>query len=332
MEALRRYIRIILVGIVLSFTILPTLVTAKASYDYYIIGNPGDVKRSTSGGLMLMGGGPNVDEAFRWLINNAGGGDIVVIRASGSDEYNLYIDNLGEVDSVETIVFRDRDAAYDQTVIDIIMDADALFMAGGDQWNYLRYWKDTPVEDAIQALTQRGVPIGGTSAGLAVMGEFSFSAENDTVYSGEALANPYNRYMTFERDFLKLPDMWSVITDSHFRERDRMGRLIGFLARLVEDDWTSEAFGIGIDEETAVLIDGDGYASLRGKGAAYFLRTPGRPERCEPDTSLIYRDIAVYRITSSGSFDMVTWKGNGGTAYRISVRNERITSSNGSIY
>lgn len=332
MEAIRQYTKMVLVGIILSFTILPVSASARGGYDYYVIGNPGDVERSTSGGLMLMGGGANVDEAFQWLINNAAGGDIVVIRASGSDEYNLYINDLSEVDSVETIVFQDRNAAYDKTVIDIIMSAEALFMTGGDQWNYLRYWKDTPVEDAIQSLTQRGIPVGGTSAGLAVMGEFSFSAENDTVYSDEALANPYNRYMTFERDFLDLPDMWSVITDSHFRERDRMGRLISFLARLVEDDWTSEAFGIGIDEGTAVLIDQDGYASLRGKGAAYFLRTPGRPEQCEPDTPLIYRDMAVYRITSSGSFDMVTWQGDGGTSYWISAEDEQLVSSNGNIY
>ncbi|MEM8532346.1 MAG: cyanophycinase [Chloroflexota bacterium] len=332
MEAIRVYTRVVLVGIILSFTILPTSASAKKDYDYYVTGNPGDVERNTSGGLMLMGGGPNVDEAFQWLISNAESGDIVVIRASGSDEYNLYIDDLGEVDSVETIVFHERDAAYDQNVVDIIMGAEALFMAGGDQWNYLRYWKDTPVEDAIQALTQRGVPIGGTSAGLAVMGEFSFSAENDTVYSDEALADPYNRHMTFERDFLKLPYLGAVITDSHFRERDRMGRLTGFLARLVEDDWMSEAFGIGIDEETAVLIDQDGYASLRGNGGAYFLRTPGRPEQCEPDTPLIYRDVEVYHITSSGSFDLVTWEGDGGTFYRISVENGDLVSSKGSIY
>lgn len=333
MEALNRYTRILFIWVVLPFMTLPTATSAQEpSYDYYVAGNPDDVDRITTGGLMLMGGGPDVDEAFRWLINKSGGGDIVVIRASGGDGYNPYIYGLGQVDSVETIVFQNRDAAYDRTVLDIIMGAEALFMAGGDQWNYLRYWKDTPVERAIQMLAQQGIPIGGTSAGLAVMGEFSFSAENDTVYSDEALADPYNRYMTFERDFLDLPDMASVITDSHFSERDRMGRLIGFLARLVEDGWTTTAFGIGIDEETAVLIDEDGYASLRGKGAAYFLRTPGRPERCEPDVSLTYQDIAVYRISSSGSFDMVTWQGNGGISYRISAEDGQLVSSNGSIY
>lgn len=98
--------------------------------------------------------------------------------------------------------------------------AEALFIVGGDQYDYVKYWKGTPVEDAIHTLAKRNVPIGGTSAGLAILGEFLFSAQNDTVYSDDALANPYNRRVTLDRDFLTLPNMGNVITDGHLDYRD----------------------------------------------------------------------------------------------------------------
>ena len=60
----------------------------------------------------------------------------------------------------------------------------------GNRWDYVRMWKGTPVEDAIHHLVVRGVPVGGTSAGLAILGEFSFSAETNTIYSDEALQEP----------------------------------------------------------------------------------------------------------------------------------------------
>ena len=66
----------------------------------------------------------------------------------------------------ETIVFHDRSASSEAYVLDRLAKAEAIFMAGGDQGNYIKYWKDTPVEDAINAAARRGVPIGGTSAAI----------------------------------------------------------------------------------------------------------------------------------------------------------------------
>lgn len=77
-------------------------------YRYYSIGNPADVSTAYSPGLVLMGGGTDVDAAFQWLIQKSGGGDFVVIRASGTDAYNSYIYNLGQLDSVETRVVQHR--------------------------------------------------------------------------------------------------------------------------------------------------------------------------------------------------------------------------------
>jgi len=306
----------------------------KPAYEYYVLGSSNNVTRATTAGQLLMGGGTDVDAAFVWMINKSGGGDFVVIRATGTDAYNPYIYELGTVDSVETVIIKNRAAASDQFVVDKIRNAEALFIAGGDQFNYVSYWKGTPVEDAIHYLATRNVPIGGTSAGLAVMGEFIFPAANGTVDSSTVLGNPYNNKVTLDRDFLVLPNMGGIITDSHFVTRDRMGRLVAFLARIVKDGWAPSAKGIGIDEMTAIAVEANGTATVLGSGAAYFLRTPGAPEVCQAKKALTYRNLSVYRVSGSATFNFSTWTGNGGTAYIFSAENGVLisTQAGGGIY
>jgi cyanophycinase len=305
---------------------------SSAAYDDYLSGHPGDVTTRTRGGLQLEGGGADIDEAFRWLIDHAGGGDVVILRASGEDGYNGFISSLGPVDSVESIVFHSRDAAFDPEVITSIEHAEAVFIAGGDQANYVRYWKDTPVQAALNALARRGVPIGGTSAGLAILGQFSFSAMLDTVTSEEALANPYGDKVTIERAFLKLPHLEGLITDSHFVPRDRMGRLLVFLARTVQEGWAPKAKAIAVNEEAAVLVEADGSAVVVGKGPVYFLQTTARPHVCRPGKPLSIAGIGAYRVPAGGTFNLKTWTGRGGTSYVLSVDAGRVTSPAGKIY
>lgn len=328
--------------IILSTLFLLTLLTmaqsrpaeAAPNYYYYLTGNGNDVTPPTNGGLMLMGGGTDVDAAFQWFINQSGGGDIVVIRVTGSDGYNPYIYSLGSLDSVETLVIRNRTGANDPFVVNKIRNAEALFIAGGDQKDYIKLWKGTQTEDAIHYLLTRNVPIGGTSAGLAVLGEFSFSALYGTVYSNEALANPYNRYMTLERDFLHIPQLAGIVTDSHFAERDRMGRAIAFLARIIKDGWASEAKGIAVDEQTALVVDSNGQATLMGSGHAYMLRTPGPPQVCQGRSPLTFLNISVYRLAAGNTFDLNSWTGNGGLAYTVSAQTGVLSSTQpgGGIY
>ncbi len=302
------------------------------AYDSYLTGNPDDVTRKTTGGLQLEGGGTDIPDAFRWLIDHAGGGDVVVIRASGSDGYNPWIPTLGDVDSVESIVFHSREAASDPDVLKSLEHAEAVFLAGGDQSNYIKYWKGTPVETTIEALAKRGVPIGGTSAGLAVLARFGFSAMNDSIASAAALANPYDEKITIERDFLSLPHLDGIITDSHFAVRDRMGRSLAFLARIVADGWASPARSIAVDQESAVLVEPDGSAHVVGKTATYFMRTTQAPTVCRPNTPLSIDGIDVYRVPPGGTFNLTTWTGTGGTAYTLSVHDGVIQSSTGQIY
>ncbi len=321
--------------LIVAFAIAPP-VAAGRGYEHTIVGNAADVSPAVAAGLALMGGGTDVDDAFRWMIAKSGGGDFVVIRARGSDDYNAYVHDLGGVDSVETLVIKSRRAAADPFVIERIRNAEALFIAGGDQWNYVRLWKGTPVEDAIHAVVAKGAPLGGTSAGLAILGEFSFSARHDTVTSAQALPNPYHRRVALGRDFLVLPHLARTITDSHFVERDRFGRSMAFLARILQDGWAPEVRGIAVDRETVVLIESDGTASLRGTPghAAYMLRASGPPEVCRPKTPLTSRGVSVYRLSGAATFGLNTWTGQGGTAYTVSAEEGVLSSTqdNGSVY
>ena len=288
--------------------------------EHYVTGSSSDAMTNPDFGLLLAGGGTDVDEAFVEFLSLADGGDVVVIRATGADGYNDYLFELGSVDSVETLVIPDRRAAESPVVTAVLGGAELIFIAGGDQWDYVSQWSGTQVVEIIDEKVAAGVPLGGTSAGLAVLGEFLFSAKKGTVYSDEVLANPYNRYVHLDRDLVNVPMLEGVITDSHFTERDRMGRLVGFMARIIEDGWAPHAFGIGIDEATAVLVDGVGYATVIGEGSAFFLSLQHAGEIVEPRTPLTVSGITGYRISeSSGSFDLDTWSGAGGATFVVDV-------------
>src|SRR5579859_7304188 len=235
--------------------------TFGADFRYMRAGNRADASSATPrAGFALMGGGADLDEAFRWLCDRAGGGDFLVLRATGDDEYNAYVQGLCHVNSVATLVIPSRGAASDPDLARIIGHANALFICGGDQANYINFWMGTPVQAALNDAIRRGVPIGGTSAGLAVMGEWAYSAQGDkpndpNLDSRSALANRNGARVTLVHGFLDIPILKGTLTDTHFARRDRMGRLLVFLAHANEPDGKAEPRpgespirGIGVDQ------------------------------------------------------------------------------------
>ncbi len=315
-----------------SFLALP-LFAAKKNYSYYAVGNQNDVVTTTTAGTVLMGGGLDVDAAFQWMIGKSGGGDFVVIRATGTDAYNPYIYGLGTVNSVETLIIPSRAGAADPFVVAKIRNAEALWIAGGDQSDYINFWKGTPVADAINYVANtKHAPVGGTSAGLAVLGQFIYTGNAGSVTSSQALANPYHNYVTLDRDFVQIANLGGVITDSHFVTRDRFGRSVAFIARIIKDGWASSARGIAIDEATAILVQPSGAATRVGSGAAYFISSAGAPQTCVSGSPLTYTSLPVYKMSGAATFNLSTWTGSGGTAYTVSANAGALSSSNGSIY
>ena len=306
---------------------------AADSYKYFRIGNKDDVQTKPVAGIAMMGGGSDLDEAFRWLCNKGNGGDFLILRATGDDDYNPYVKGLCKANSVATLIIPNHDAAMDPAVAGIISEAEVVFIAGGDQSNYVRGWQGTPVEKAINENIAEGKPIGGTSAGLAVLGEFVYGCMKDKpddkdLASTDVLPNPYFERVTLVRNFLKIPHLENLITDSHFAKRDRMGRSLGFLARLTKDGWSSSPREVAIDEKSAVLVEADGKLTVVGTGkGAYFMRPAQAPEVCDKGVPLTFRNINVYRVKAGGHFDLVSWTGDGGTTYSLSVEGGEIVST-----
>jgi cyanophycinase-like exopeptidase len=309
------------------------------TYKKYLVGNAADVVTPTRGLWVLQGGGDDVDMNYVRMGESGGGGDFVVLRASGEDEYNDYVFALCRCDSVETVVFSNREAAYDPDVIATIENAEALFIAGGDQSKYVRYWKGTPVEDAIHHVASKPAPVGGTSAGMAILGAFVYSAMGqESLSSAVGLADPYASDVTLARGFLALPGLARVLTDQHLQERDRIGRTVALLARLIRDGWDADPRAIAADRETALHIDpATGTAEVFATADhptpyVYFLRPSEPPEPCEPGQPLTFRNVDVYRIGPGGRFDLRGWNGTGGISYRLSAEAGQLRSSGESPY
>jgi cyanophycinase-like exopeptidase len=360
-----------LLGPVLSLVLssISSGASADKPYRYYVEGDPSvrvNVTAPAAPSYVLMGGGPDVDEAFRWMIGQAGitassGGRLVVIRASGDGAYNPYIyysnaasstapedivdgwvggASLG-LTSVETLVIPSVQAANEPFVNSVVSKANAVWIAGGDQSNYINFWKGQALETSLKLLMSRNVPIGGTSAGLAVLGQFDFAALRGSVTSEQALNDPYNKYMTLDPNplstrggFIAPPALANTILDSHLDSRDRMGRLIAFVSRLIRTYpgpgnqtygctggilSNSEAQGIGLSVETALLVEGNPSGkftarrvtnvSTTSESAVYFISVTQGPTLCAPDKPLAIATptIEIRKLDDSRPFNLSNW-------------------------
>jgi len=276
-----------------------------------IVGDPADAGVEPLGpGLILMGGGPDVDEAFEWWRARVNGGDVVVLRASGSDGYNDYLfSDIGGAHSVETLLVTTRTLAEDPYVAATVGAAEGIFIAGGDQSVYLESWRDTALSRALRKAWSRGAVIGGTSAGCAILGEHVFAASRGTMTSEQALGDPYHERATLEGAFLPTDVNRSMLTDTHFYERDRLGRLVALLARLVRDGVDDTPFGLGIDEGTAVVIDARGLATVLGDDYVYVMDGSTTAERCVPGEPLQIDGVRYVRLESGDTFSVVDRSG-----------------------
>ncbi len=315
-------------------TILLLLILTPAwTQDIYHTGNEDPVDTNHMPGLVLAGGQTDNDDAMEWMLQRADGGDVVVLRASGSDGYNSYFySGLGvDINSVTSIVITGPEDADSQEVVDILENAEVVFIAGGNQWHYVNEWRNSQLLTSLnQLISEKQITIGGTSAGMAVLGEVVFSAEEGTVWSSEALGNPYHHRVKLEKDFLEVPFMAQTVTDSHYNRihddgMNRHGRHVAFMARMITD-WDMDARGVAANEYTAIAVDETGKARVFGHPGyddyAYFLRKHGgAPEICEQGEPLHWEQnqeaIIAYKIKGdydgTGWFDMDSWEdGDGG--------------------
>ena len=312
--------------LLLALLLLPAP-EAQAKVTRYLTGNAADVAPALAGPAHdFGGGGTDVDAALQWIIDQVRGCtscatkvDVVILRSTGSNGYNDYIYAMNGVDSVETLVITKASDSNTAAVETTVRNAEVVFFAGGDQCDYVKNFKGTRVETAVEAVYARGGGVGGTSAGFAIQGEFTYDACSGSVASSQALDNPYHRSVTFTYDFFNWAHMDGVITDQHFVVRDRMGRTLAFLARQIRDGRATSALGMAVNEATSVVVDKNGLATVMGDGPAYFILADHPPEVCEPRTPLTYSNYKIWRVPAGGTYDLANRPTTG--FYLISVTN-----------
>lgn len=255
------------------------------------------------GNLMLVGGGGETDggwsdSPYQWMVENTENKKIGIISYSDADNWLPdYFVSLGASEAVN-IRIDSRDLANQATMLDSLNQYDALFFKGGDQSRYYDYYKNTAVQTAIEEIYNRGGVIGGTSAGMAILSGVMFTAAEGSAYPYDALSDINSQYITLENDFLSFyPD---YIFDTHFIERGRTSRLIGFLANWYENQ-SQLINGIGIDDRTAMCINADGLGTVYGTGAASIYL----PKEFEvQDGEIITSDVKAIQITHGQTYNL----------------------------
>lgn len=297
----------------------------------FLDGNPLQADKPTVGGpaLLLMGGGAEVNSAFAAkafpIIN---GGDIVVLRISGSNGYQPYFYNtiVNELpaalqaslkpNSVETLFVDTREKANSAYVVNSVARANMIWIAGGDQSAYIENWRDTGLAAAVKQAYSRGAVVGGTSAGMVVSSEWMYDpGALLAVTSAEAVANPYRPSMILSTSKLfDLPLGFNILAEPHFQNRDRMGRTMAFMARLRKDARTSTIYGVALDERTSLFIDRNNIGTFQrapivdGKAAGdgYILREDRRKTtltQVSAGLPLIYRNVQRVKLAPGQTFD-----------------------------
>ena len=260
------------------------------------------------GSLLLVGGGSEdyngwSDAPYGWFVEQADSGKIINIDVDqASSWYPGYFGVLGADDASMNLRIGTRELANDSAIYHQLISAQGIFIEGGDQWDYVETWKGTLVEDAIHAVFESGGAIGGTSAGLALLGEVAFDAKYGTAYPDYAAYDPYYQRIHLEDDFLHI--FPGVLTDTHFQERGRIGRLVPMLARRIVDHDEPEIIGIGVDAQSAFCVDADFVGTAYGGSVTLLYAdnishldvTPGEPT--------VFTNIHFDQLLSGAVYDL----------------------------
>ena len=219
--------------------------------------------------LMAIGGAEDkIRERviLRAFVEAAGGADAnLVVLATASelaetgDRYAAIFESL-HADTVEVLRVRSREDALDagSGIIDLLEFASGLFITGGSQLRISVALGGTEIARTIRRRHAEGMVVAGTSAGAAILSEHMISM-------GDSGATPRRRLVQMAKGLGLAPD---IVIDQHFRQRDRLGRLVTALS------YNPGPLGIGVDEDTAAVIDGDELRVI-GSGAVTVLDASG---------------------------------------------------------
>jgi len=220
--------------------------------------------------IMAIGGAEDkVRERLilRRFVAASGGADANLLVLATASEFPETGERYSELfygmdaETVEVLRVRTREDALGAgpEVYDAIASATGFFMTGGSQLRISSALGGTPLAAALLRRHAAGMVVAGTSAGAAVLSRHMISM-------GESGGTPRRRLVQMAQGLGFTPDL---IVDQHFRRRDRMGRLITALS------YNPEPLGVGVDEDTAAMIDADGVLTVLGSGAVTVVDASG---------------------------------------------------------
>lgn len=314
-RALNRPLASLVVIVASAATLAVTSDPAHASADRIRLGSASDVSRSSwSGPAFTMNGdgsvvGGSMTRAIDAIRGNTGSLDVVVLAGSApaSGSKTPECDTITALSGVNSCTTWTLTAASDGNNTQLntdIRNAEFVYFAGGDQCRYTA-WKGTALQASVQSVVAKGGGSGGGSAGLHINGSIVYDACTASATSADALANPYDKSLTFTTGMFNWPNYGDTINDSHFVARDRMGRTMAFVARALKDGLTTQgrAWGVGIDEGgSSLYLDKNGLATLYG-GDAYVVLGDHQPEKAVSGQPLTFSGYKIWHLASGQTFD-----------------------------
>ncbi|HVF91922.1 MAG TPA: cyanophycinase [Blastocatellia bacterium] len=234
------------------------------------------------------------------VARRVGSGRLVVTTVASKqpdglfEQYERIFRNIG-VKHLAKLEIKDRSEAADERKVRILDDANAVFFTGGDQLKITSQIGDSLVYRRVMEIYESGGVIAGTSAGASVLCE-------TMIVNGGAEAS--HRV----EDSLKLASglglIGGVIIDQHFAERGRMGRLLGAIAQ------NPKNVGVGIDEDTAIVIEREQGFYVLGSGAVYVVDgetiTYSNITEEEADKTVSMYDLKLHVLSQGDRFDLST--------------------------
>jgi cyanophycinase len=204
---------------------------------------------------------------LRYFLEAAGGGDaslVVLATASevpetGERYADIFFDLRAETVEVLRIDSREDALAASAEAHDLLEFATGLFITGGSQLKLSSALGGTPLADTIRRRHQEGMVVAGTSAGAALLSEHMIAL-------GDSGGTPRRRLVHMAQGLGLTPDL---IIDQHFRRRDRLGRLLTALS------YNPGPLGVGIDEDTAAVLEPSGMLTVLGAGAVTIVNGNG---------------------------------------------------------
>jgi cyanophycinase len=258
------------------------------------------------GRLLLVGGGAEKEGAASWstpAYRWAGEGKkVAIVGISIGSLAPYFIQRCGATRAKEFAIST-HDSADSQATYDTLTSYDVIFFRGGDQYDYYRLYRNTKLQEAVNEVYRRGGTICGTSAGMHILSTVVFTAKNGTAYPYSCIENPNNARVTLASDFMNF--FPGLIFDTHFAERGRFGRLVGFLANYALNK--GEAItGLGMDDMTCMTVDEQGLGTVYGTGCANLYKSGSNYSL--NGTKLIADTVQIIQLLHGSTLNFQTGK------------------------